>query len=99
MAVASTAPGALALGAAPAAIHRMILIEGLKVTSIGVAIGLLLAMLLAKASGSALYGVSAGDPATYVVFTAALVAVALGALWVPAVRAMRVDPAKSLRAD
>jgi predicted permease len=89
----------LALGAAPATIRRMILVEGLKITFVGVGIGLVLALVLAKASASALYGVSAGDPATYLVFTTALAIVALGALWGPALRAMRVDPVKMLRAD
>jgi predicted permease len=89
----------LALGAAPAAIRRMILVEGLQVTGVGIGIGLLLALLLAKASASALYGVRASDPATYVVFTAALVTVAIGALWEPALRAMRVDPVTMLRSE
>jgi ABC-type antimicrobial peptide transport system permease subunit len=89
----------LALGAAPAAIRRMILVEGLKITFVGVGIGLVLALILAKASASALYGVSAGDPTTYLVFTTALALVALGALWGPALRAMRVDPVRMLRMD
>lgn len=89
----------LALGASPAAIGRMILGEGLKVVAIGMAIGLLLAMGLARASTSLLFGITAGDPSTFVGVASLILLVALAAAWAPATKAMRTDPARTLRAE
>ncbi len=89
----------LALGAAPSTIRRMVLVEGLRVTALGVVIGLVLALALAQASASVLYGVSPRDPATFGGVTILIVFVALLAVWSPAVRAMRVNPVTTLRAD
>jgi len=89
----------LALGAAPGEIRSMVLGEGLKVTLIGVGIGLILAWGLAIASASVLYGVTPEDPRTYLGVTATVIFVAIVAVWVPASRAMRVDPVTALRAD
>ncbi len=89
----------LALGAAPATIRRMVIVEGLRVTGIGVLVGLALAVLLAQASASVLYGVSAHDPATFGGVTGLVVFVAFFAVLSPAVRAMRVDPVRTLRAE
>jgi ABC-type antimicrobial peptide transport system permease subunit len=89
----------MALGAAPGTIRRMVLGEGLKVTSIGVAIGLVVGMLLARASASVFFGVEANDPVTFAAVTGTVLLVAVAAIWTPAVRAMRVDPARSLRAN
>jgi predicted permease len=89
----------LALGAAPGEIRSMVLSEGLKVTMIGVGVGLAVAWGLAMASASVLYGVTPEDVRTYLGVTAVVVAVAILAVWVPASRAMRVDPVKALRAD
>jgi len=89
----------LALGAAPGEIRSMVLGEGLKVTLVGVGVGLVLAWGLAMASASVLFGVTPKDPATYAGVTATVVVVAVLAVWVPASRAMRVDPVTALRAD
>jgi ABC-type antimicrobial peptide transport system permease subunit len=89
----------LALGAAPSVIARMVLIEGFKVTGIGVLLGLVLAIALAQGSASVLYGVSPRDPATFAGVTLLIIVVSLFAVWSPAVRAMRVDPVKTLRAE
>ena len=89
----------LALGAAPSTIARMVLIEGFKVTGIGVLLGLVLAIALAQGSASVLYGVSPRDPATFGGVTLLIIVVSLFAVWSPAVRAMRVDPVKTLRAE
>jgi putative ABC transport system permease protein len=89
----------LALGAAPSTIARMVLIEGCKVTGIGVLLGLVLAIALAQGSASVLYGVSPRDPATFGGVTLLIIVVSLFAVWSPAVRAMRVDPVKTLRAE
>jgi hypothetical protein len=89
----------LALGAAPREIRSMVLGEGLKVTLIGVGLGLVLAWGLALASASVLFGIKPGDPWTYVGVTATVIFVAVVAVWVPATRAMRVNPVTALRAD
>jgi putative ABC transport system permease protein len=89
----------IALGAAPRAIGRMILIEGLKVVAIGMAVGLLLAVALASASSSLLFGIRPGDPLTFAAVVAVILLVTVGATLHPASRAMRVDPARTLRAD
>ena len=89
----------LALGASPAVIGRMIVVEGLKIVGIGMAVGLLLAIGLARASTSLLYGITAGDLSTFLGVAALILVVSLLAAWAPASRAMRVDPAGTLRAE
>jgi ABC-type antimicrobial peptide transport system permease subunit len=69
------------------------------VTTLGMAAGLVLAYILARASSSLLVGISPGDPATFLTVSTIVVAVAILASWSPALRAMRVDPARSLRSD
>jgi putative ABC transport system permease protein len=86
-----------ALGASPLSIGRMILIEGLRLCSLGLAAGLLSALGLARFLKSQLYGVGAYDPATLVLSTVVLLIVALLACYLPARRAMRVDPMVALR--
>jgi ABC-type antimicrobial peptide transport system permease subunit len=89
----------LALGASPAGIGRMIVLEGLKVVGIGMVVGFILAVVLARASASLLVGVTASDPATFLGVTGLILAVTLLSAWAPASRAMRVDPAGTLRAE
>lgn len=89
----------LALGAAPGSIRSMVLREGLRVSAIGVVIGLGIAWMLAMASASVLYGISPNDPLTYVAVTLTVIVVAICAVWIPATRAMRVDPLTALRAE
>ena len=89
----------MALGAAPGSIGGMVFREGLRVTLIGAAAGLVVGLLLARVSASILFGVNASDPATFALVTATVILVAVAAIWSPAVRAMRVDPVRSLRAD
>ena len=89
----------LALGASPATIRRMVLVEGMKTTGFGVIAGVLLAVVLAQASASVLFGVSPRDPMTFTVVIVVVVAVALVASWSPAARAMRINPVTTLKAD
>jgi len=89
----------LALGAAPRGIARMIVAEGLKVVAVGISIGLLLAAFLARASSSLLFGIKSTDPLTFAGVMAVILAVAVVATAGPAGRAMRIDPARTLRAD
>jgi len=66
---------------------------------VGLAIGIGGALLLSRSMTSLLYGVQPSDPVTYAVVAAVLGALALGAAWVPARRASRIDPIEALRAD
>jgi putative ABC transport system permease protein len=91
----------VALGARPRHVIRLILVEGLGVTGIGLALGLAAAALAAPALGSVapLYGVDAWDPATYVGVPAVLLAVAIAASTPLARRALRLDPNMALRQE
>ena len=75
----------------------MVLREGMKMTVLGVVIGFLAALALTQLMASMLYGVSATDPLTFAGVAAILMIVALVASYVPARRAMRVDPIVALR--
>ena len=87
----------MALGAQLGDVLKLVLTHGVRLTIIGVAIGLLGAYLLTRAITSVLYGVSATDPLTFVVISLLLVAVALLACYVPARRATKVNPLIALR--
>lgn len=86
-----------ALGATPAAIVRLVARQGLTMTAIGVAAGLLASAWLAGLLGAFLYGVSAHDAVSFVAVPLVLLLVALIACAVPARRAARVDPQRVLR--
>jgi ABC-type antimicrobial peptide transport system permease subunit len=73
--------------------------QGLTPALVGVAIGAIGALGATQLATSLLYGVAPRDPLTFVAVVALLVLVALGASWVPARRATRVDPMAALRAD
>jgi putative ABC transport system permease protein len=87
----------LALGAERADVLRLILSEGTKIAFVGTAAGIAVALALTRLMTSLLYGVTATDPATLVAVAALPVFVALVACYIPARRAMRVDPAVALR--
>jgi putative ABC transport system permease protein len=87
----------LALGAEPADVLRLVLREGMMPVAAGIATGLAGAALLARVMQSLLFGVDPLDPATFAVVAMTLALVALLACYVPARRAMRVDPAVALR--
>ena len=88
----------IALGAQRAEIVRLVLGEGLRMAIAGVAVGLLAALGLARLMAAQLFGVTTHDPLTFGAVAALLVGVAIGACYVPAARATRVDPATALRA-
>jgi predicted permease len=85
------------LGATPANLSRMVLREGLVLACSGLAVGLVAALALTRFLKGQLYGVAAYDPGTLLVSIGALLVVALVACYIPARRAMRVDPMIALR--
>jgi ABC-type antimicrobial peptide transport system permease subunit len=87
----------MALGAQPRQVARLFLREGVAFAASGIAIGLVGALALARLLENLLYGVSASDPVTLLTVVFLLAAVALLACWIPARRAMGVDPMVALR--
>lgn len=87
----------MALGADAGSVLGMIFRQGLSMTLIGLAIGIGLALLLGRSAASLLYGVNGMDVATYASVCTMLVAIAIVAILVPAVRAARVQPSSALR--
>jgi putative ABC transport system permease protein len=87
----------MALGAQPRDVLRLILGQGAKLALLGAAIGVVGGLLLTRFLKSQLYGIAATDPLTFAAATVLLVAVALAACYIPARRAMQVDPMVALR--
>jgi predicted permease len=89
----------IALGADGRDILRLVLGHGLLLAGTGIAIGLAAAFALTRLMTALLYRVSVTDPLTFIAGPALFAAVALGASYLPARRAMRVDPATALRSE
>jgi putative ABC transport system permease protein len=89
----------MALGAEVGQVRRMIVGQGARVVAGGVAIGLAAAFGMSRLLTSMVVGISASDPLTFTSMPALLAGVALIAILIPAVRATRLDPATTLRAD
>jgi predicted permease len=87
----------MALGAPRGDVFRLVVGEGLRLAGIGIAIGIAAAFGLARLMSSLLYGISATDFETFMGVAVLLALVALLACYVPARRAMRVDPTVALR--
>jgi len=89
----------IALGAGSGDVLRLVIREGLQITVIGTAIGVIVALATGRFLAPLLYSVSAKDPLTFAIVIVTLLAAALGATVMPALRASRVDPNVALRSD
>jgi len=89
----------MALGAQRGDVMRLILGQGLRLTVLGLGLGILVALGLMRVLVSLLFDVRAYDPSTYTAVTLLLTGVAVLACYIPARRAMRVDPMVALRYD
>jgi putative ABC transport system permease protein len=87
----------LTLGASPSDVFRLVLREGMVQALAGVAVGTLAGVLLMRAFRSLLYEISPADPLTLVGVALLLTGTALLACYLPARRAMKVDPVNALR--
>jgi ABC-type antimicrobial peptide transport system permease subunit len=87
----------MALGAEPVDVLRMVLDEGVRMTLVGAALGLVAALGFTRLMTGMLFGVKPTDPITFVVVAMLLCAIALFACYFPARRAARVDPMVALR--
>ena len=89
----------IALGAKKSAIMKLILREGTMLIGIGLLIGFLASLALTQWMKSLLFAVSPNDPLTYMTMGGLVITVALLACWIPARRATKIDPIRTLRAD
>jgi putative ABC transport system permease protein len=89
----------MALGAQTSDVARLFLKQGLKLAAIGVGIGLLVSVALTRLMKGIIFGVSVTDPLTFAGISLFLTLIALLACWLPARRAMKVDPIIALRSE
>ena len=89
----------MALGEEPARIRNRVVGDGMKLVAISLVLGLAGAFLLARAQSALLFGVRASDPVTFLVAPLILVAIAFLGCYLPARRAIRIDPLHALRRD
>ena len=86
-----------ALGASPASLLRLVVGQGAALTAIAVVLGVAAGLLLTRLMAAMLYGVTPRDPGTFVGVAVVLSVVALTATWVPARRAITINPIRALR--
>ena len=89
----------MAFGAQSASIFRLVIGQGLRLSAVGIAIGLVLALLTTRVMASMLVEVEPTDPVTFIVMILIFLAVAAMACWVPARRAAGMDPNGALRQE
>jgi len=87
----------VALGARSSDVLKLVVGKGLRLTLVGIAIGVVAAVALTRLLASLLFGVSTTDPATFIIIALLLISVALLACYLPARRATKVDPMVAFR--
>jgi predicted permease len=87
----------MAIGAMPGEVQRMVVRRGLMLALIGVGLGVCGSLMLSRLLASLLYGVTATNPVTLAAVSMVMLAVAVMASWLPALRATRIDPMHTLR--
>jgi putative ABC transport system permease protein len=87
----------IAIGAERGDVLRLVLGQGARAATLGIALGMAAALALTRLMASLLFGVSAADPLTFLAVALVLTLAALAASYIPARRAMRVDPMVVLR--
>jgi len=89
----------MALGASAPQVVRAVVVRGLVLSGLGLAAGFVAARALSQTLGGILYGVATTDPATYGLVALVLTMIAVAACWIPARRAVRIDPLTVLREE
>ena len=89
----------MALGARPGDVSRLVVGQGMRLTLIGIGLGVVGALAVTRLMGTLLFNVAPNDPLTFIAVSAILAAVAFLAGWLPARRAARIDPLLALRQD
>ncbi len=89
----------MVLGAEPGSVLRMLIAQGMKQVVIGLALGIAGALLLTKALRELLFEIRPTDPATFIGVSLLLIVTALGACFIPARRATRIEPSVALRSE
>jgi predicted permease len=89
----------IALGANASAVTSLVVGQGVRLAAMGIAIGVAVSVFATRLLSDWLYGVSPNDTGTFIVCSAAMLLITIGASWLPARRAARVDPAGTLRAE
>ena len=89
----------MALGARRSDVMKLVMTQGIRLTAIGLVVGLCAAFGTARLLSPLLYGIGANDPATMAAVAIGLTAIALLACYLPARKAMHVDPSVALRCE
>jgi predicted permease len=89
----------LALGARGLSVTRMVLRRALGPAVAGIAVGVVIALLLARSMSALVFGVGVNDPSSFIAVTVVLLGVAVAAAMIPAIRATRVSPLEAIRTD
>jgi ABC-type antimicrobial peptide transport system permease subunit len=89
----------IALGAEASSVRRMVVLQGVRLSVAGLVIGSLTALGLTRVLSSLLFQTSPNDPATFAAVILVIASVSILSSWLPAQRATRVDPARSLQAE